>query len=74
MYLTTIKCWNSLLADGVNFLSPEVFENVFQKYVHFTVCVIEKTELEYCSGFYLTSFFSVFLLSFFSQFTIIVNM
>lgn len=55
-----------MLADGVNFLSPEVFKNVFQKYVHFMVFVIEKTELEYCSVFFFLdfNFFSVFLLSF----------
>lgn len=51
MVLTTIKCWNSLLADGMDFLSPEVFKSVFQKYVHFMVCVTEETELEYHSDF-----------------------
>lgn len=47
MYLTAFKCRNSLLADGLDFLSPEVFRSMYC----FMVFVIEKAELEYHSGF-----------------------
>lgn len=47
MYLAAINCRNSLLADGLGFLSPEVFRSMYR----FMVFVIEKAELEYHSGF-----------------------
>lgn len=68
MVLTTIKCWNSLLADGMDFLSPEVFKSVFQKYVHFMICVTEKNELEYHSDF--VNSLSIFLFSIFFYYSL----
>jgi len=59
-----------LLADGMDFLSPEVFKSVFQKYVHFMVFVIEKTELEYHSVFSGLHSFLIFLLSIFLLFSL----
>lgn len=61
MYLTAIKCRNSLLADGLDFLSPEVFRSMYC----FMVFVIEKAELEYHSGFSWLNSLSFFLLPIF---------
>lgn len=47
MYLVAIICRNSLLTDGLDFLSPEILRSMY----HFMVFVIEKAELEYQSGF-----------------------